>query len=79
MGLEKNQKFIIKREVWVGTDRKRNKSNYKDNKNKHKKTSKSSKVSIIVARTIFMPVSMYLISSIQVALEFESGNRISWA
>ena len=73
MGLEKNQKFIIKREVLVGTDRKRNKSNYKD-----KKTSKSSKVSIIVARTIFMPVSMYLISSIQVALEFQSGNRISW-
>ena len=69
MGLEKNQKFIIKREVWVGTDRKRNKSNYKDNKNKFNK----------IIRTIFMPVSMYLISSIQVALEFESGNRKSWA
>lgn len=69
MGLEKNQKFIIKREVWVGTDRKRNKSNYKDSKNKFNK----------IIRTIFMPVSMYLISSIQVALEFESGNRKSWA
>ena len=74
--LENNQKFIIKREevqqVLSGTHHLKEK--YKNNYKHKSKYKKFEKFSIIVFRAIFMPVSMCLISSTLVALNFESGN-----